>query len=184
MNLKQKIIDFYEYADQGNTVKTFSPLKIYLLYPLTIMDGNLLNLISGVTTGLSINIFTGFISFEGKGMLDFLMWIIRLISAIIVNYCIIRLAIYCTILRIEANEESDNKLIQRDRTVAYRKSLLNHYNDYYNHIKKYTLRGLLWLIVLVFCVIVIPVSIFICNNRGQIGGLLNWFNSTKINNAN
>ena len=165
MNVRQKIIDYYKYADQADTVQSFSLLKTYMLYPITIMDDNLLNLVSGIATGLSINIFTGFMSFEGRGTIDLLMWSVRLISAIIVNYCIIRLAIICTILRVEAREKGEEKRIQRDKTIEYRKSILKYYDENYSQIRKYTIRGIIWLVVLLLCVIVIPVVTFVWINR-------------------
>ena len=172
MSLKQTIIDYYEYAGKGNEVESFTPLKAYLLYPITMVDDNLVNLITGIATGLSINIFTGFMSFEGRGLSDLLMWIIRMVSAITVNYCLIRIAIYCTILRIDAREEKYEKKLGSDKEIAYRLSILRNYGEYYNQIRKYTIKGVVWLVVLIICVIFIPVICLILDNRQQLCELI------------
>lgn len=163
-----KIVEYYNYSDLGknNPVKNFGRVKKAVLYVMTVMSENLLNIITGIATGLSINIFTNFITADDNTQIGLLViWCIRFLSAIIFNVCIIRLTVFCTLLRSNARDKakSHHSAIGADREYFYRKELLQSFERDYKSIIVVIAFCILSIILLLFSNILYPIIIFIHN---------------------
>lgn len=165
MKLRDKIIEFYKNTGHDTTINGYNWLKLNMLYPLTIMDNHLLTFFTGMATSLSVNIFTSFIFINDTSVSAFITWVIRFIVAIVIAYSFIRLSVICTIIRIEAKDNSEKESIKRDRIISYRKSLIGYYDSYYQQIRKYVILCIVSLAILLISVMVIPIIIFIYNQR-------------------
>lgn len=165
--LKDNILSFYSDPDpepeneRVKEIKKYSWLKIHLLYPVTIMNGNVLSIFTSIATCLSMNIFTNFISFQDGNFFDLVIWIFRFMSAIIFNICVAKFSIICTILQNNAMENRNKGMPRIERLD----SLLKEYNDNYAKIRKEVIRGILSLTFLVILIVIYPVGKFIFTNR-------------------
>lgn len=170
--LKENIISFYSDPDSEpenervKEIKKYSWLKIHLLYPATIMNGNVLSIFTSIATCLSMNIFTNFILFQDGSFFDLVIWILRFMFAIIFNICVTNFSIICTILQDKAIENRNKGMPHIERLD----SLLKEYNNNYVKIKKVVIKGIISLSFLVILIVIYPVGKFIFTNRDFIKG--------------
>lgn len=168
--IKDYILEFYRESSKYDETKKYTKLKIYLLYPATIMNESLLNIFTGIVTGLSMNIFTNVISFQEGTLLDFLMWIFRFLFAIFFNVCSIKFSIICTLLREKIVE---NQAIPHiERIVDYKDRLLDEYNSVYEKLRHEAIVGMISVVAIFILVVIYPIVEFILSQLGSMGSLL------------
>lgn len=163
MELMEEINNFYKIANQSekNELKEWKFIKRLLLYPTTIMDEDLLNLLTGIATALSINIFTSVLSFENSSFSELLIWVIRFVFALVFNMQVIKLTVTCTLLRNEAKDEADAVEIPGEWKSVYRNALIHNYNKSYSQIKRGVVLIIVASIVLFLVIVIYPVGSFL-----------------------
>lgn len=164
--LKNDIIRFYEESDRYNEVKSYSVLKICVLYPATIMDESLLNILIGVITGLSMNVFTNYILFEDETFYELLLWFIRLLLSVVFNVCVIKISIMCTLLRRRVIENLD--IPRKERITDYKNRLVDEYNSIYKKIKLDVIVGIVSFLLLCVVIVVYPLYEFMSMHEESI----------------
>ena len=167
--LEDRIYNFYNLDGECASVCTdhirkYSKYKRFFLYPVTIMNGNVLGILTSIATCLSMNIFTNFISFQRGSSLDLIIWILRFTSAIILNVCIGKLSIICTILKDKDMENRANGILRPDRLMKR----LDEYDSIYDTIRKDIVWGIGSMLFLFFLIIIFPIGEFLFTNRGTI----------------
>lgn len=167
--LEESIDSFYSFEHTCiERIKEYPKYKRYLLYPVTIMNGNVLGILTSITTCLSMNIFTSFISFQSGTFFDLIIWTLRFIFAIMFNICIVRLSIMCTILKDKDIENRNNGIMRAERLV----DRLNEYDSAYNKIRKEVVWGIVSMMVLFTLIIIFPIGRFFIINRANIGAFI------------
>ena len=167
--LEESIDSFYSFEPTCiKRIKEYPKYKRYLLYPVTIMNGNVLGILTSITTCLSMNIFTNFISFQSGSIFDLIIWTLRFIFAIMFNICIVRLSIMCTILKDKDLENQCKGKLRAERLV----DRLDEYDSTYNKIRKEVVWGIVSMLFLFILIIIFPIGRFFIINRANIGALI------------
>lgn len=151
--LKERIFNFYKNSSQVERIKGYSGLKLYFLYPMTVMNKNVLDVLTSIATCLSMNIFTNFMSFQEDSFFELVVWILRFTNAIIFNICLVKLTIICAIIKEKAKA--------KEAKLEYLHSLVESYEDNYEKIQNLIVVGMISFIFLCILIIVLPIGKYI-----------------------
>lgn len=167
--LEEEIKKFYSLGEDCeplciDRINKYSKYKRYFLYPITIMSGNVMGILTSIATCLSMNIFTNFISFQKGSFFDLILWVLRLVFAIVLNVCIAKISIICTVLKDKDMENQRKGIYRAERLI----DKLKEYDFVYDKIKKQVIWGAISLFVLFFLIVIFPIGEFVFANRGYI----------------
>lgn len=152
--IKEYILQFYKDSSQYDKIINYSFLKRIILFLATVVDENILGLVTGIVTGFSINMFTSFLSFQDGTLCDMLIWIFRLFFAILFMWSTISFAIRSTLIRNKAVKDYSRPRIERER--EYRDKLLDAYNSIYSKLRWEILVGIISMMGMSILLIILP----------------------------
>lgn len=145
----------------------YKKCKQWLLYPTTIINSAVLSVITGVATGLSINILTNFLGFDQTSdWSNFYLLIAQFCCAFAFNVSLIFFTVRCAAFK-EALAEinvtgNTTENIEKKRKII----ILEKYEEEYSLIFSSFVSSITFFVLVVLVVIVIPVILFILGQCG------------------
>lgn len=140
---------------------SYSKLKKILLYPTTLLSGNVLGILTGVATGLSINILTNFLSFDKDTLWEFALLLCQFVAAIIFNVGLISFTLRCTF---KDKIAPDYKLPEKERIRKYKTDIISTYENKYPKIKHSFLVTVISFVLVIILAVIILIVIFCINH--------------------
>lgn len=139
----------------------------WLLYPTTIINNTVLSVITGVATGLSINILTNFLGFDQTSDWgNFCLLLVQFCCAFAFNVSLIIFTVRCSAFKeslADINVTGNTKeKIEKER----KKRILEKYDEEYSSIFASFVSSIVFFALVIAVVIVIPVILFVLGRFG------------------